>query len=187
MKNILFAAAIAACAMPFAANAQDTGSDANPPRIQPYVGVMGGMEDFDREPSAAGIPPVGFKGGLVEGVAGVNIAVAGPLIIGAEGSVAKGTKGDIDWQYGAAGRVGIRAGHDSMIFGKVGYRWTNFDALGPTSRDYDGMTYGAGVELSARDMGATEGAASHFKIRAQADTFGNFHSIRPMIGVVAGF
>ena len=185
MKKHLFAAAMAVSALPFAAHAQEGDKPAK--TIEPYVGVLGGMEDFDSESSAAGIPPVGFRGGLVEGVVGANVYTGGPLVLGVEGNVAKGFSGDIDWQYGAAGRVGIRAGDSSMIFGKVGYRWTNFDSLGPQSRDYDGMTYGAGVELSGSDMGMKEGFGKNMKLRMQADTFGNFHSFRPMIGLVAGF
>jgi outer membrane immunogenic protein len=80
----------------------------------------------------------------------------------------------------------VKAGKDSMIFTKVGYQWTNFDALGPDSRDYHGMTYGAGVELSPADMGGSA-QSSNVRLRVQADTTGNFHSIRPMAGVVAKF
>jgi outer membrane immunogenic protein len=94
--------------------------------------------------------------------------------------------GDIDWEYNAAGRVGVKAGKDSLIFGKVGYKWVNFDALGPDSRDYHGTTYGAGVELSPADMGGSA-QSSNIRLRVQADTMGNFRSIRPMAGVVAKF
>ncbi len=183
MKTLLLAALAAASAFPVAAIAQD---DAAPRRFEPYVGVLGGIENFDSEPNKQGIPPVGYKGRIVEGIVGVNINIAGPLVVGVEGNATKGVSGDIDWEYGAAGRVGVKAGKDSLIFGKVGYQWVNFDALGKNSPDFDGFTYGAGVELSAADMGMLSNR-SNLRLRVQADTFGNFHSIRPTAGLVAKF
>jgi outer membrane immunogenic protein len=183
MKTLLFAAIAAASALPIAAHAQSDGSTR---RIEPYVGVMGGVHDFDAETNKAGIPPVGYKGRLVEGVAGVNVNVVGPIVVGVEGTASKGVSGDIDWEYGVAGRAGVKAGKDSLIFGKVGYKWVNFDALGADSRDYHGTTYGAGVEVSLADLGSSA-QSSNIRLRVQADTMGNFNSIRPMAGVVAKF
>lgn len=180
MKTLLLAAVAAASLVPFAAQAQDTSER----RIEPYVGVLGGIHDFDSEGNKAGIPPVGYDGRLVQGVAGVNINVAGPLVVGVEGNAAKGVSGDIDWEYGVAGRVGVKAGKDSMFFGKVGYQWVNFDALGKNSPDYDGMLYGAGLELSPVDLGLSSAERSNVRLRLQADTFGHFNSIRPMAGLV---
>ncbi|QGP79336.1 outer membrane protein [Sphingobium sp. CAP-1] len=184
MKTLLFTAAAAACLLPATAFAQGDAGSAK--RLEPYVGVMAGVHDYDSETSKEGVPPVGYKGRMVEGVAGVNYTVAGPLVVGVEGTASKGISGDIDWEYGAAGRVGVKAGKDSLIFTKVGYQWTNFDALGKDSRDYHGMTYGAGIELSPADMGGSA-QSSNIRLRVQADTTGNFHSIRPMAGVVAKF
>jgi outer membrane immunogenic protein len=185
MKILLFAAMAAASALPVAAVAQDAPSSSS--RIEPYIGVMGGIDNFENERSASGIPPVGYHGRIVEGIAGVNYTIAGPIMVGVEGNATKGVSGAIDWEYGAAGRIGLKAGKDSMFFGKVGYQWVNFDALGDNSRDYDGMTYGAGVELSAADMGVTSGVGRNLRLRVQADTFGNFRSVRPMAGIVAAF
>lgn len=185
MNKLLFAALAAASIFPAAAHAQDGGPSHRV--IEPYVGVMAGADIYDSEANKAGIPPVGYSGAVVEGVAGVNANVAGPLVLGVEGTVSKGMWGDVDWEYGVAGRAGIRAGKDSLIFGKVGYRWVNFDALGKNSPDYHATTYGAGVELSAADMGLSKSGTSNLRLRLQADTFGNFHSIRPMAGVVAKF
>jgi outer membrane immunogenic protein len=187
MKTVLFAAAAAILFAPAAhAQAGPADSPAGPEtpsdsRIEPYVGVIGGIHNFDSEPNHAGVPAP-FHGRLVQGVAGVNLNI-GPAFIGAEGNASKGVSGAIDWEYGAAGRFGIRAGKDSMIFGKVGYQWVNFDALGENSRDYHDWTYGAGVELSLADMGM-RAERSNLRLRIQADTFGDFHSIRPMAGVV---
>ena len=126
MKTLLFTAVAAATLLPAAAMAREDSNSTR--RIEPYVGVMAGVHNYDNETSKEGIPPVGYKGRMVEGVAGVNYNVAGPLVLGVEGTVSKGVSGDIDWEYGAAGRVGVKAGKDSMFFGKVGYQWTNFDA-----------------------------------------------------------
>lgn len=187
MKKLLFAALAAASAAPFAlpavAQAQDTmavGPETpSDSRIEPYVSVLGGRHDFDNQFSEARVPP-GAAGWEVEGIAGVNFNV-GPVLLGVEGNATKGVSGDIDWEYGAAGRVGIRAGKDSIIFGKVGYQWINFDR-GRNSPDRHGTTYGAGVELSLADMGMAADR-SPIRLRFQMDTFGNFTSIRPMAGL----
>jgi outer membrane immunogenic protein len=183
MKTLLLAAIAAASIVPITAHAQSEGSSR---RFEPYVGIMGGVHDFDSETGKEGIPPVGYKGRMVEGVAGVNANVAGPIVLGVEGTASKGVSGDIDWEYGVAGRAGVKAGKDSLIFGKVGYKWVNFDALGPDSRDYHGTTYGAGAEVSLADLGSSA-QNSNIRLRVQADTMGNFRSIRPMAGVVAKF
>jgi len=183
---ILTAAAAAFVAAP--AFAQDSGqADAasdgpRSSRIEPYVGVMGGWEQFDNERNA-GIPQSPnrrdrLSGGLVQGVAGVNVNVAGPLFVGAEGNVIKGVTGDIDWEYGAAGRVGVRAGENGLFYGKVGYQWANFDKFGDNSRDYHAMTYGVGLEV---------GTKSGLRVRGEVNTFGAAHSVRPMAGLVKAF
>ncbi len=182
MRKLLFAAMAAASLVPFAAHAQESDDSTPTSRLEPYVGVMGGYNDFDDPRTQNTGVPGDFHGTMVEGIAGVNYNL-GRFVVGVEGNAAKGVSGDIDWEYGAAGRAGIRLGKDSMFFGKVGYEWTNFDALGPNSRDYDGWTYGMGVELSAADMGMSENR-SNLRFRGQVDTRGYFHSIRPMAGIV---
>jgi outer membrane immunogenic protein len=199
----IFLAVAALAALPFAvpaAQAQDVGTTdtatATAPDgtrafgIEPYVGILGGLERFD-EQSNAGIPlradGRGFEGGLVQGVAGVNLPL-GPVFVGAEGNVAKGFQGDIDWEYGAAGRFGLRAGDSGLIYGKVGYQWVNFDALGNNSRDYHAITYGAGVEVGPKDigLGGITGNAG-VRLRLEVNTFNNAKSARPMAGVIAHF
>jgi outer membrane immunogenic protein len=204
MRYAFHAAALAA-ALPFAlaipaAQAQDTGTaeTASPVSpdgsrafgIEPYVGVMGGWEQFDRQ-SNAGIPvePNGYRydGALVQGVAGVNVPL-GPVFVGAEGNVAKGVSGDIDWEYGAAGRFGVRAGESGLIYGKVGYQWVNFARLGDDSRDYHAITYGAGVEVGPKDIGLGGITGnSGVRLRLEMNTFNDAKSFRPMAGVIAHF
>ncbi|CAN5429642.1 hypothetical protein BH10PSE15_BH10PSE15_10940 [soil metagenome] len=171
--------------------------------IEPYVGVMGGWEQFDNEPNH-GIPQAlnangslrnnyRLAGALVQGVAGINVPL-GPVFVGVEGNVAKGVSGNIDWEYGGAGRFGVRAGDSGMFYGKVGYQWINFDHyatyVSGNARDksHDGITYGIGTEFGPKDIGlkGITGNAG-FRIRAEVNTFGDFHSFRPMMGVITHF
>ena len=189
MRNLVLAA-VAAAMLPAAASAQTSGGS-RPFGIDPYVGVMGGYETFDRN-AGHGIPdrPIGadrLDGGLVQGVIGVNVPL-GPVFVGAEGNVTKGFTGDIDWQYGAAGRFGVRAGESGLFYGKVGYQWVNFDRFGNDSRDYHAMSYGVGAEVGPRDIGLqglTDRAGVRFRL--EVSTFGDADSFRPMAGVIAHF
>jgi len=171
--------------------------------IEPYVGVMGGWEQFDNEPNH-GIPQAlnangslrnnyRLAGALVQGVAGINVPL-GPVFVGIEGNVAKGVTGNIDWEYGGAGRFGVRAGDSGMFYGKVGYQWVNFDHYPAyvsgdrNDKSHEGITYGIGTEFGPKDVGlkGITGNAG-FRIRAEVNTFGDFHSFRPMMGVITHF
>lgn len=173
----------AATAAPVMAQ-DDTGSA--PRTVEPYVGVMGGLHDFDNKRDYDGAPPVGGSGAIVEGVAGVNVNLGSTFFVGAEGSAAKGVDGDIDWEYGAAGRFGVRAGKDSIFFAKAGYQWTQFALPANGNATYHKAIYGMGVEVSTADLGMSADR-SNIRIRAQVDTRGDFHSFRPMVGLVAKF
>ncbi len=198
MRYGLLAAAAIAVAAPSAAFAQDSyeAPAAEAPDgtaafgIEPYVGVMGGYEFFDSEDTEAGIPRIpndNLEGSLVQGVAGINVPL-GPVFVGVEGNAAKGVSGDIDWQYGGAGRVGFRAGDSGLFYGKVGYQWVNLARLGDESRDFDDMTYGLGVEVGPADIGLGGiTGQSGVRLRLEANTFGDFNSIRPMAGLIAHF
>jgi outer membrane immunogenic protein len=207
MRTLLAAAAFAAV-LPTVAFAQDTATtdttatttsvstetapDGSPAfGIEPYVGVLGGYEQFDDTNPAAGIPnaPGGrdFDGGLVQGVVGVNVPL-GPVFVGVEGNVAKGFKGDIDWEYGVAGRAGFRVGDSGLIYAKGGYQWVNFDALGNDSRDFHDWTAGLGVEVGPKDIGLGGiTSRSGLRFRLELDSFGDFNSFKPMAGVIAHF
>lgn len=201
MRKLTLAAAAAVALLSAPAFAQDpadapVGEPAAPDGsrafgIEPYVGVMGGYEWFDNQRTDAGIPqPVRghYDGALIQGVAGINIPL-GPVFVGAEGNAIKGVKGDIDWQYGAAGRFGVRAGESGMIYGKVGYQWVNFaQGVANTGRDYHEMTYGIGAEVGPKSIGLGGiTGASGVRLRVEANTFGSFKSFRPMAGLIAHF
>ena len=201
-KFILATAAAAAACTAAPVLAQDAPADAAPGEaaapdgskafgIEPYFGVLGGWERFDDRPGH-GIPArasgEGVRdGALVQGVVGVNVPL-GPVFVGAEGNVAKGVDGAIDWEYGAAGRFGLRAGDSGLFYGKVGYQWVNFDRFGNSSRDYHAISYGAGFEVGPKSIGlkGITGNAG-FRIRGEVSTFGNADSFRPMLGIVTHF
>ena len=204
MRKLFIVTAAAAAFVAVPALAQDSGTSESAPessvsRFEPYVGVMGGWEQFDNERNA-GIPQSPDRrdrldGSLVQGVAGVNIGLVGPLFVGVEGNAAKGIKGDIDWEYGVAGRAGFRAGDSGMFYGKVGYQWVNFDHFsgrstngGDTGRDYSAITYGIGAEVGPQNIGlkGITGNAG-FRIRAEVNTFGDAQSFRPMLGIITHF
>ena len=209
MRKMIFVAASAlAMAIPGAAFAQDTANEddtaaettsadtATAPDgtsafgFEPYVAVMGGHAMFDRHTEGAGIPLKAnggkYSGTMVEGIVGANIPL-GPVFVGVEGSAAKGIAGDIDWQYGVAGRAGFRAGDSGLVYGKYGREWVNFDDPTPDDSDYSDDVYGLGVEVGPKDIGLGGITGnSGVRLRLEANTH-DFKSIRPMGGVVMHF
>ena len=184
MKKLVLAAMVAA-SIPAAAFAQDTAPDGSRAfGLEPYVGVLGGYETFDRRSEFGNASPRYGKmdGALVSGIAGVNVPL-GPVFVGVEGNVAKGFK-DIDWEYGVKGRVGARAGDSGLLYVSAGYEWVN----GKSNRgfaDHKDMIYGVGVEVGPKDigLGGLLGGSQGPRLRLQADTY-DFDSIRPMAGIV---
>ena len=208
MRKMIIAAAFAAgCATAMPAMAQDSttpppentttpdavtapdGSDAF--GFEPYAAVMGGYASYDNDMTSSGIPNrVGGgrrKGALVEGIVGANIPL-GAFFIGAEGNVAKGVDGNIDWQYGVAGRVGLRAGESGLVYAKAGYEWVNFtDDAVTGGQDYGDEVYGIGVEAGPREIGLG-GLTGESGVRIRLEmTTRDFKTLRPMAGVVFHF
>jgi outer membrane immunogenic protein len=190
-KTILAVAMAAASFIATSASAQEVTTDGSRAfGIDPYVGVMGGYERFDRAPGR-GIPatlPGGNRldGGLVEGVVGVNVPL-GSFFVGAEGNVTKGFVGDIDWQYGVSGRAGFRAGETGLVYGKVGHQWVNFDRFGNDSPDFGATSYAVGAEVGPKFLGLDglvkkEGVRVRLEVGTQ-----DFDSVRPMIGLIGHF
>jgi opacity protein-like surface antigen len=141
---------------------------------------LGGGEFHDHQGEFGSNGRHGIMDGyLISGIAGVNVPL-GKFFVGAEGDIAKGTN-DIDWEYGVKGRAGLRAGNTGLVYISAGYEWVR----GKTSRGYphrSDMIYGGGVEVGPQDLGMG-GSSSGIRLRLQADTY-NFHSIRPMAGIV---
>jgi len=151
--------------------------------IEPYVGVFGGYHDFDR--GNKGVLQLGnsANGWLAGGYAGVNIPL-GPLVVGAEGNIAKGFN-DIDFEYGVTGHVGIRVGESGMFFGRAGYHWVEAKRGFADDRN---EIYGFGVEVGPRDIGLGGlTGESGVRIRFAIDTFDVFQSIRPQVGLTFHF
>ena len=152
--------------------------------FEPYFGILGGYNSYDRTRDAAGFPNPRFDGALIEGILGVNIPL-GPVFIGVEGHGAKGF-GDIDWEYGARARAGGRIGESGLIYASAGYTWIE-PREGRGFADRDDWVYGLGVEVGPRDIGlggitGQSGARLRFSIETM-----DFDSIRPMAGVVFHF
>ena len=175
-------AATAIAGLSSVAMAQDAPDGTPAFGIEPYAGVLGGYHSFDRN-SEFGSPRGGeMNGALVSGIAGVNVPL-GPVFAGIEGNATKGF-GDIDWEYGARGRIGARAGDSGMIFASAGYQWVN-GARGYS--DQKDWIYGIGVEAGPSDIGLGGITGnSGIRLRLQAETY-DFDSIRPMAGVVFHF
>jgi outer membrane immunogenic protein len=181
MRKLLLGV-IAAAFLPAAAMAQDTAPDGSPAfGIEPYVGIGGGYHDFDRGNHGILQQNGSANGALITGFAGVNVPL-GPLVVGAEGNVAKGFN-DIDWEYGVSGHVGVRVGDSGMFFARAGYQWVETD-LGDDRNEM----YGFGVEVGPKDIGLRGLTGnSGVRLRLAIDTFDVFQSIRPSAAVVFHF
>ena len=187
MKKFLIAAAFAAACLPAAAMAQDASTETAPDGtpafgIEPYVGVLGGYHEFDRDSEFGSIGGDRMDGALISGIAGINLPL-GPAFVGVEGNATKGFN-NIDWEYGVRGRVGARAGDSGMIFASAGYQWVNGKRGYSDQKDW---IYGVGVEVGPSDIGLGGLTTnSGVRLRLQAETY-DFDSIRPMGGVVFHF
>ncbi|WP_260922949.1 outer membrane protein [Novosphingobium sp. 9] len=195
MKKIALLAVAIAAAAPVASYAQDasgtdTSTEAKAPDgskafgIEPYVGVMGGYDSYDKSSEFGSANGGKMDGALIQGVAGVNVPI-GPAFVGVEGNAAKGF-GDISWEYGVKGRVGARAGDSGMVYATAGYEWVN----GKASHGYGDKSdwiYGVGAEVGPKDigLGGITGNAG-VRLRFEVDTY-DFDSLRPMAGVIFHF
>ena len=201
MRKFTIGAAIGAFAvLPAAASAQDnTAPDgSNAFGFEPYLAVGGGYEVFDRreEIDRLDIDDT-TEGALITGTVGFNVPLD-VVFVGAEGFGSYGFS-DFDWQYGAAGRFGVRVGESGMFFGRVGYKWiegenNNADddfidtEDGPSRRDRDGVFYGIGAEVGPQDIGL-DGITGNagFRLRFGVDTYKDFESFAPNAAVVFQF
>jgi len=153
--------------------------------IEPYFGVVGGYNLYDRPLGAVGSDrATRFDGALVGGLAGINIPL-GPVFVGVEGHGARGF-GDIAWEYGVRGRGGFRAGDSGLFFASAGYTWTEARG-GRGFADRKDWVYGIGAEFGPRDIGlggVTSRSGPRFRIGVETADFDN---IRPTAGVIFHF
>ncbi len=187
--GLSFLSAVPAAAQDVSAPANQGGTSPDGSRafgIEPYFGVLGSHHSFDQNSSSFGSSPINGKMDAWEigGIVGLNVPL-GPVFVGVEGNASKGF-GDIDWEYGARGRAGFRAGESGMVFLSAGYQWVN----GKTDRGFSKQSdwiYGAGIEVGPKDIGlAGITGESGVRLRLQAETY-NFESIKPSVGVVFHF
>ncbi len=206
IKTTLLLASVAALlpAQAFAQDRFDDGATApdgsNAFGFEPYIAIGGGYDVYDRRDE---IDSLDFddptEGAFIQGTVGANVPL-GPVFVGAEGFGAYGFS-DIDWEYGAAGRFGVRVGETGMFYGRVGYMWVegendfnddDSDFIdtddGPSRRDRDGIIYGIGAEVGPGDigLGGITGEAGP-RLRFGVDTFKDFESFRPSASLVFQF
>jgi outer membrane immunogenic protein len=179
----LFLAAAAATLVPFAAQAQEAAPDGTPAfGIEPYAGIGGAYHDFDSSNHGEFNLNGSAKGWLIDGFAGINVPL-GPVVVGVEGQASYGFD-DIEFEYGATGHIGFRAGDSGMIFARAGYRWIEGDGAFNSDKN---EIYGVGVEVGPSDIGlggitGNSGA----RLRLVVDTY-DLQSIRPSAAVVFHF
>ena len=106
--------------------------------------------------------------------------------MGAEGNGAKGF-GDIDWEYGVTGHVGLRAGESGQIFARAGYQWVEAKSrrfpLDTVDRQGEDVIYGVGFSVGPEDIGI---GPAGMRFRVNVDSVG-FDSLRTTGGVLFHF
>lgn len=190
MRNFVMALALSAVAVlvPATAFAQDSAPVTAPDGtrafgLSPYFGVGGGYQDFDRDVSKGTFTQGhGAHAPSIDAFAGVDVPL-GPVVVGVEAQGAKGFQ-DIDWEYGAMGRIGLRAGESGLIFVRAGYRWIEGRRGYGNDRN---EVYGLGVEVGPKSIGLGGLAGnSGVRLRLAADTY-DLQSIRPSAALVFHF
>ena len=152
--------------------------------IEPYFGILGGYDSYDRTTTINGNRTPRLDGAQIEGLVGVNIPF-GAVFVGVEGHAARGFA-DIRWEYGVRGRGGFRIGDSGLIYASGGYTWTEVRG-GRGFADRKSWVYGIGVEAGPRDIGlggVTSRSGPRFRLSVET---ADFDSIRPMAGVIFHF
>ena len=135
-----------------------------------YIGGFVGYTDGDVETTVGALADDvgvdGFDGGLYAGYG----QTFDRLYVGAEAEIGYGeidgdgtvgtlvTAFETDWTYGVAARAGFLATDNVLVYGRVGYQWTEFQGVaisGGTAvgldRTFDGWRVGGGVEVAVTD------------------------------------
>lgn len=188
MLKIVIAAALGAAAIAAPVAAQDSTTATAPDGtrafgLSPYFGVGGGYQDFDNKRNGGEFNQRGSANGAsIDVFAGVDVPL-GPVVVGVEGQGSKGFH-DIDWEYGAMGRIGVRAGDSGLIFVRAGNRWIEGRRGYGNDRN---EVYGVGVEVGPKSIGLGGLTGnSGVRLRLAADTY-DMRSIRPSAALVFHF
>ena len=180
MKKTILLAAVAAIAVPSAAQAQEA---------EVFVGVSGGYHDLAVEGEVEdAFPGVEINDGslIFGGFAGVDAPLGEQLFIGAEANFHLGTDA-VDSEYGASARFGIRDAGGAKYYVRGGYQEVNLDFVNIieipgttlTDDDFDGIDDTAGDWLVG--AGAEFPIGESTFLRVNLDTIG-FDSARATAG-----
>ena len=137
MKTVIFAAAVAVAAVSVPAVAQDAA---------PFTGPRAGV--------TVGYDKLGGEDGFAYGVTtGFDLAVTPNITFGPEVSVSDTTVGggglELSRDLAASLRLGYIVTPRALLFGKVGYANTRFEASNSnTGASVEGVRYGGGVEFA---------------------------------------
>lgn len=86
-----------------------------------YIGGQAGYHDLGDNPLG------GDDDGAIVGVyGGVDVPVGERLILGVEGNWNRGSNA-IDYEYGIAGKLGVRVGERAQVFARGGYQEVDVD------------------------------------------------------------
>lgn len=122
-----------------------------------YAGARVNLQEFDITGAPVGIDPA-FNVGVF---GGYNHAVAPQFVLGGEASFDSqadhsigGPTIQLENNFGLRARGGYAFG-SSLLYGTVGYSWSDFNVPGTTSGSADGFVYGIGLETFVTDNVST--------------------------------
>lgn len=137
-----------------------------------WLGISAGPGFGNNEVNVPGLITlngVGMDGWAVNAIVGYNVQVSDSFVLGVQGQYGFAdydtdiglfggfisATGQIDWTASLAARLGWLPHDRAMLYALLGYGWTEVDATvgigvaGATfSQKYDGLIYGAGLEVA---------------------------------------
>lgn len=154
MRNIAIVSAVAALAVATPALAANSGA---------YVGVGVTHDNLHGGGDFEGLELTGFDGIGGTVFAGYDFALSENVFAGVEAnfdlaSAKSGNKTNglqLDYMFGASGRLGYNLNSSTALYGRVGYqrlRGTTYDAGLKDSSSNDGLRLGAGLETAVTEQ-----------------------------------
>jgi opacity protein-like surface antigen len=175
----VFGAAMAAIALPTAAQAQT-----DEPTTEVTIGASVGLHDLgadSNDPAFAGID-IDDSGEIFGGFIAVDVPIGGNLFGGVEGNAHFGS-GAIDSDYGLSARFGFRTEGDAKVYVRGGYQWVDVDVSNLIGFEVDEAALGIDTTIGDYLVGVgTEVPVGGVVLRANVDTIA-FDSLRGTIGV----